>query len=79
MHIRQLISLPDVSTERGQVKLALEVMRVSLRAVPTALSARMDGENVTEPFVFADWTGTVMSGDLNMLLVVASGRLSENW
>ena len=42
-------------------------------------SVFVDGENVTEPFIFADWIGTGMSGDLNMLLVVASGRLSEDW
>lgn len=67
--------VPDVSTERGQVKFALESIRVSLRVAPDAISANMDGKNDTDPFVFADWTEATTSGDLNMLLV--RGRLSE--
>lgn len=67
--------VPDVPTERGQVKFALEIIRVSLRVVPDAISTNIDGENDTDPFVFANWTEATTSGDLNMLLV--RGRLPE--
>ena len=67
--------VPDVSIERGQVKFALEIIRVSLRVAPDAISTNADGENDTDPFVFTNWTEATISGDLNMLLV--RGRLPE--